>query len=126
MKFGKWMCLTPLTLLVALAISHGLAAQDSAMQNQKAKHHMYRLVDVGTLGGPLSQFASSTPLTVNSGGIGTAIADTSIPDPYSPNCLGPDCMVAQAARVAQRNTNGLGYSSWCEHQFPSGSTIWDG
>jgi hypothetical protein len=75
------MCLTPLTLLVALAISHGLAAQDSAMQNQKAKHHMYRLVDVGTLGGPLSQFASSTPLTVNSGGIGTAIADTSIPDP---------------------------------------------
>jgi hypothetical protein len=56
MKFGKWMCLTPLTLLVALAISHDVAAQGPALQTNKPKHHTYKLIDLGTLDGTRSYF----------------------------------------------------------------------
>ena len=107
MKFGKWMYLTPLTLIVAVAISHNVAAQDPALQTNRPKHHRYRLIDMGTLGGPQSVIASlSSP--VNSSGIGTAVADTSIPDPFSPNCLGQSCLVAHAAEWNNGTLTDLG------------------
>ena len=118
MKFEKWTCLTLLASVVALVMPFGVAAQEDAMQNQKPKHHMYRLIDVGTLGGPLSGFASPSSVTVNSGGIGTAIADTSIPNPKSPNCLGPDCFVAHAAEWHNGTLTDLGALPGVNSSFP--------
>jgi probable HAF family extracellular repeat protein len=118
MKFEKWTCLTLLASVVALVMPFDVAAQEDAMQNQKPKHHMYRLIDVGTLGGPLSGFASPSSVTVNSGGIGTAIADTSIPNPKSPNCLGPDCFVAHAAEWHNGTLTDLGALPGVNSSFP--------
>jgi len=118
MKFEKWTCLTLLASVVALVMPFGVAAQEDAMQNQKPKHHMYRLIDVGTLGGPLSGFASPSSVTVNSGGIGTAIADTSNPDPNSPNCPGLDCFVAHAAEWHNGTLTDLGALPGVNSSFP--------
>ncbi len=54
----------------------------------------YRLVDLGTLGGPSSsEFAS--PVINNQGAI-TGASDTSDSDPNAPNCYNPDCFVNHA------------------------------
>jgi probable HAF family extracellular repeat protein len=118
MSLEKWTCFITFTLLAALAISHRMAAQENAMQNQKTKHHTYRLIDVGTLGGPQSSFAVPASVTVNSGGIGTAIADTSIPDPYSPICLFISCFVAHAAEWHNGTLTDLGALPGVNSSFP--------
>ena len=56
----------------------------------------YKLIDLGTLGGPNSaEFAS--PLINNSGAI-TGAADTAEADPNAPNCYNPDCFVTHTYR----------------------------
>ena len=60
--------LLPRTLipLCALAVPVGLAAEDA----HKAKHHHYKLIDIGTLGGPSSYPSISRPgyqIITNSG-----------------------------------------------------------
>jgi hypothetical protein len=48
MKSAKLTCITSMALLVALNIPVSLA------QENKVKHHHYKLVDLGTFGGPNS------------------------------------------------------------------------
>jgi probable HAF family extracellular repeat protein len=61
-----------------------------------ATHHHFKLIDLGTFGGPDS-FANgpSVPIVTNNGTY-AGEADTSIPDPYAPNCQSPDCLVQHA------------------------------
>jgi len=120
MKSGKWTSLIPLTLLAALAISHSVSAQDTSIQTNKPKHHTYKLIDLGTLGGPSSTPASPSSVTVNSGGIGIALADSSIPDPYAPYCLGQDCFVAHAAEWHNGHLTDLGALPGVNTSFPFG------
>ena len=47
--------LRTLAVVAALAIPVGAAAQDSPSHAPKLKHHTYKLVDIGTLGGPHSE-----------------------------------------------------------------------
>jgi hypothetical protein len=69
------------TLLVALATPVRLAAQQPNL-----KHTKYKLVDMGTFGGPNSfYFSEPVVQSVNNHGTVTGAADTSIPDPYAPN-----------------------------------------
>jgi probable HAF family extracellular repeat protein len=85
MKSRHLMLLAAITLFAALAIPVGLAAQDN--QDQKHKHHHYKLNDLGTFGGPQSwvwgwdEFADSMS---NRGGL-MGGADTSAPNPNYPN-----------------------------------------
>lgn len=88
-------------LLVALALPLLTAAQGSPSQDQKPKHKQYKLIDLGTFGGPQSIiFGSTGPL--NAGGSVTTCADTSMPDPYYPNnnpyfdLAGPDPYIEHA------------------------------
>jgi hypothetical protein len=52
MKSSTWMWTTVVYLFAALAMPAGMAAQDSPSQNNKPKHHQYKLIDIGTFGGP--------------------------------------------------------------------------
>ena len=88
-----------------------LAAQER--QDRHQKHHHYKLIDIGTFGGPQS-FFDDLHLTDNYGfntvfygfsqvmnrkGVLVGFADTPTPDPYSGNplfCYVPDCFVDHA------------------------------
>jgi len=52
----------------------------------------YILKDLGTLGGPRSGVGFFAKV-LNNRGMVVGNADTSIPDPFAPNCLGPNCLV---------------------------------
>jgi probable HAF family extracellular repeat protein len=108
MKSRFSMLLISITLFFTTGIRSGLAAQDN--RDHHPKHHHYKLIDIGTFGGPSSYFndlALSDAFgftccfygfapVLNKQGILAGWADTSTPDPYSPFCFDPDCFVAHA------------------------------
>lgn len=99
----------PLFLILMSSLSAVLAVPTLSFgQNAQAQvapqHHHYKVVDLGTLGGPQSffneggvpTFPGSTVL--NRAGAVTGISDTSAPDPFNPFCYGQDCDVMYAFR----------------------------
>jgi probable HAF family extracellular repeat protein len=89
-----------------LAASVGVPAQDNAAQNHKGKHHHYKLIDIGTFGGPNSTAAFGGPpsKTLNSHGTVVGEADTSTPDPY---CI-VDCWINHAFQLRHGVLTDLG------------------
>jgi len=84
---------TTMTLLAVLAIPVGVAAQDNAAQNNNAKPHHYKVIDLGTFGGPESLFIGGpVAKSVNNRGTAVGGALTDIPDP---SCFF-DCLVMHA------------------------------
>jgi hypothetical protein len=73
--------------LVLLAISRPLPAQE-----EPARYHHYKLIDLGTFGGPGSGLFESQHILTN-GGTLVGWADTNVPDPYAPNCADSDCVI---------------------------------
>src|SRR5262245_7664834 len=55
---------------------------------QAGAHARYKLIDLGTLGGPASTVAGGTDI-INDRGTLIGGADTPEPDPFSPNCYSP-------------------------------------
>jgi uncharacterized membrane protein len=89
----RW--LVPIALTCALVIVARTPAQE-----QTAKHHHYKFVDLGTFGGPQS-FISGEPsyAVINTAGTVVGGADTSIltPEPACYNPIqNPDCFIAHA------------------------------
>lgn len=106
-----------ITLLTVMAIPVGLAAQGDAAQTDKARHHHYKLIDMGTFGGPSSYVAIDNGVTVPFGAPNQVLnnregvagwADTSIPDPYAPNCFNYDCYVSHAFQWQNGTITDLG------------------
>lgn len=65
-----------------------------------AQHTRYKLVDIGTLGGPVSfpsEDANESRILNNQGTVAGG-ADLPEADPYAPNCFEPDCFVHHAFR----------------------------
>jgi hypothetical protein len=54
MKFRTLMRLIAIATLATLTISGSLVAQDEAAPAKNAQHHHYKLIDMGTFGGPAS------------------------------------------------------------------------
>jgi len=103
MKSRFLMLLMAITLWAALAIPLRLAAQDR--QEHKHKHHHYKLIDLGTLGGPQSYGdAGHGAANINNRGTAVGVADTATPDPNYPNFnplmlpFGPDPFIFHVFR----------------------------
>src|SRR5438132_1795360 len=89
MKSRTFASFIAMTLFAALAISVQLAAQ----------HTRYKLIDIGTFGGPASYFTDPGigpgSLVLNNRGMLAGKADTSTPDPF---CGVPSCFAAHVFR----------------------------
>jgi probable HAF family extracellular repeat protein len=97
-KFRILTCITATTLFAAVAVPGRLAAQEHQQNKQQAR---YKLVDLGTLGGPNSYTSvngGGIPI-LNDAGIVSSSADTFMPDSNAPNlCFNPDCFLTHAFR----------------------------
>src|SRR5260370_5616182 len=91
MKFRPWSSVVTVTLFTTLAMLAGVTAQNAGAQQTAAKHHHYKLIDVGTFGGPNSSnaWAGIGNRMMNSAGTVIGEADTSASDLY---CL-VDCFL---------------------------------
>lgn len=95
MKFRTFTCVAEITLFAALANPVRLAAQEQSEQqrHKEHQHRRYKLVDIGTFGGPARYVDGDHHLTgasarfLNNHGVIAGWAETSANDPYSPNCL---------------------------------------
>jgi probable HAF family extracellular repeat protein len=96
MKSRRWIWTTAVYLFAALAMPFGMAAQDNPSQDHKSKHHQYKLIDTGTLGGAISSLGFEGERDINNRGSVVSLAETQIPDPFAPNCFFPDCFVGHA------------------------------
>jgi probable HAF family extracellular repeat protein len=91
-----------LILVVALSTPVWLAAQDQTEEHSKKEHQHYRLIDLGTLGGPHSYGSVNGDgfQLLNNSGVVASYADTALPDPNAPNfCFDPPgCLLGHAFR----------------------------
>lgn len=84
MKSGTLTCITKTALLVALAVPMPVAAQDNPDHHNK--HHHYKLIILGTLGGPQSYGdAGHDAANITNQGTVAGVADTAALDPFYPN-----------------------------------------
>jgi len=79
-RSGMWKIAT--LLIAALAVPLWTAAQDNPSPDNKPKLKKYRLIDLGTLGGPNSQVNGTPPPMINNEGTVAGLADTSSPCLY--------------------------------------------
>jgi hypothetical protein len=68
-------------LCATLALPFVSSAQEKQEQNE---HRHYKLIDMGTFGGPGSVFSNPDSRVINNRGMATGVADTPTPDP---NCF---------------------------------------
>jgi probable HAF family extracellular repeat protein len=90
--------ISAIALSATLWLPTRLVAQDDA---HREPHHRYKLVDLGTFGGPISYGPADGPgaLLLNNAGVVSSYADTATPDPNAPDlCFDPDCLVGRAFR----------------------------
>jgi probable HAF family extracellular repeat protein len=99
MKSQAFSLVTALTLLGALAIPARLTAQE---------HSRYKLIDLGTFGGPTSYFSNGFDGILNHHGIAAGWADTSTPDPDPTFCFNFDCFVSHAFQWRNGTLTDLG------------------
>ena len=91
--------ISALAVFAALAMALELFAQDA--RDHHSRHHVYRLSEVGTFGGPWSDYAtgpgdSLEPNYFNGWGALVGVAQTGVTDPFSPNCFFSNCYATDA------------------------------
>ncbi len=109
--------------LIVPTLALALMAQAAAAP----AHHRYKLIDLGTFGGPSSTFNSFSK-TLNNHGTAVGGADTPIPDPFAPNCFSASCYVQHAFRwengiLTDLGTLPGGGSSWSEFINEAGQMV---
>jgi probable HAF family extracellular repeat protein len=106
MKPHTWKWMPVVSLTAALAMPVVMAAQNNLSQNQTPKHHIYKLIDLGTFGGPNSFVNGPLPPSISNSGTYAGQAETAIPDPY-PYC-NQDCLVQHAQKWQNGVVSDLG------------------
>lgn len=86
------------TITINAAAAANQATETLATLDPSTSHHHYKLIDTGTFGGPNVNFVTQGvgSQVLNSRGVMTGSADTSIPDSNAPNCLNRDCFISHA------------------------------
>jgi probable HAF family extracellular repeat protein len=89
-----------------MAVAAQVAAEE---QPTTHRHHHYKLMEVGTFGGPNAFLSFPLPgeVLINQRGLVAGVADTPNADPYSPNCLF-DCSLVHAFAWADGALHDLG------------------
>src|SRR2546421_5234587 len=88
------LCLMPSLRLMAQEASIQQRLGDNGVaSNRVATPRRYILKDLGTLGGPSSSLSFNAKILNNRGTV-VGNSETSTPDPFAPNCLGPKCFVS--------------------------------
>lgn len=98
----------------ALVLPAWLSADET--QNCHLGYHHYRIVDIGTFGGPNSQFSTPSSKVINNRGVSIGLADTALPDP---NCFF-DCMIDNGFVRKDGKTTLLPALSGGLSSFPTG------
>jgi hypothetical protein len=85
----------------AETVVSALPVRPSIAQQPSSSHPHYKLIDLGTLGGPQSYVnngndGSTQVAVLNNKGELTGWADTSAPDPFPDFCFNEDCRVSHA------------------------------
>jgi probable HAF family extracellular repeat protein len=106
------------TVLALLTISLRSSAQDPSATNQPHRHPRYKFVDLGTFGGPGSINNAFEQSIINSAGTVVGGADTTIPDPYFPNCFTPNCVVQHAFKWQSGVLHDLGALPGTNSSYP--------
>jgi probable HAF family extracellular repeat protein len=95
--------ISTLFLALALAVQLGTPAPATAQSGQQPR---YRLVDLGTFGGPASYFPNGFDGILNNHGTAAGWANTAEPDPL---CLGaPNCFATHAFKIENDVVTDLG------------------
>jgi probable HAF family extracellular repeat protein len=81
---------TVATLLILVLTLASVNAQEP--DSQKPYHHHYKLIDLGTFGGPHGGIVNPSSGGLSENGMLVGASDTAIPDPY-PNMCFADCYV---------------------------------
>jgi probable HAF family extracellular repeat protein len=72
-------------------------------------HHRYRMIDTGTLGGPISSLGHEGERDLNNRGVLVSLADTAIPQPQAFSCFFTlDCFVAHTVEWSKGVLTDLG------------------
>jgi hypothetical protein len=87
-----WVGGAAVTLLATLALPVQMGAQEN--QNRREEYPRFKLIDVGTFGGPNAGVNGPTIPIISSNGTYAGEAETAIPDPTCQG--GPDCLVTHA------------------------------
>jgi probable HAF family extracellular repeat protein len=108
-KFGLLSGVIAMSLFAALVTPVATLAQAVTTQKPIAKHHHYKLVDMGTLGGPNSSYGWPFGRNINSHGTAISEAETAIGDPFAPNCLqAPDCLIDRGLQLKNGVSTDMG------------------
>lgn len=120
MKLRVIACPVTIVVLVAVAIPILLAGQESqrAEQRMEEPHRRYKLVDIGTFGGPDSYFIFG--VGVNNRGQAAGAAATPTLDPFSPLCIFFDCFVGHTFLWQDGVATDLGALPGANNSAPSG------
>src|ERR1039457_3540992 len=72
--------------------------ESNSEHGERGQHHRYKLVDIGTFGGPNSVLTGPSTIAVNNQGTYAGQAETGTPDPNAPNCQNPECLIYHAQK----------------------------
>ena len=92
-------------LLTLGSLAHLSAQNQPSEQAQQKQLPRYRLIDLGTFGGPASYFQNGFDGILNNHGTAAGFANTSVPDPV---CFVPNCFATHAFRVTNGKVTDLG------------------
>jgi probable HAF family extracellular repeat protein len=98
---ARTLFINAVTLFAAIATPTRLTAQESQWQEANRGQTRYKLIDLGTLGGPHSYGSVNGDgfQLLNNAGVVSSFADTSSPDPSAPAfCYNLDCFMSHAIR----------------------------
>jgi probable HAF family extracellular repeat protein len=111
MKHSLPVGISGIAFLLILSLSIHIEAQSKAPEVPK-QHPLYKLIDLGTFGGPHSETADGGGITsvnaLNNQGTFIGWADTATADPYPDVCFLEDCFVSHAFRTRNGNKADLG------------------